>query len=113
MELKVGMYVRYKDHDWLIDTIGTISELLPANGYVIREESCWARKIGENTDRFSHNIIDLIEVGDIVTFKNIFGEKSRVEVDKDFKILDIKQLYSIVTHEQFKSVEYRIGDTNE
>lgn len=56
----------------------------------------------------SHNIIDLIEVGDILTIRDIFGNLSKVEVDENFKLLSGK-IISIVTKEQFENMEYRIG----
>jgi len=120
IKLKVGMYVRYKDHDWLIDTIGTISYVFN-DRYVIKEESSWARHIEENDDKFSHNIIDLIEVGDWVN-----GDKvTRINNIRDGKTVklyfyncymtlnwhkDESKIKSILTKEQFEANVYRIGD---
>ena len=55
----------------------------------------------------SSNIIDLIEVGDILTIKDMLGNTSKVEVDENFKLLSGK-IVSIVTKEQFESMEYKI-----
>ena len=57
----------------------------------------------------SPNIIDLIEVGDILMIKDMFGNVSKVEVDEDFKLLS-GTIVSIVTKEQFESMEYKVGE---
>ena len=66
----------------------------------------------------SHNIIDLIEVGDYVNGKevedvinntiNLF-EQPVLRIDDDYYLIaeDIK---SIVTKEQFSQMEYKVGD---
>lgn len=70
----------------------------------------------------SHNIIDLIEVGDYVNGSKV------IEIEKDYKFIDNEirdilwldnkrnnavwkeTIKSIVTKEQFSSMEYRLGD---
>ena len=62
----------------------------------------------------SHNIIDLIEVGDIITTNNLCGEVTHIEEDKiyttcyDGEYCYDYQIKSIVTKEMFSSVEYRM-----
>lgn len=75
--------------------------------------------IKQNNFKASRNIIDLIEVVDIITYKYCAFEKiytcelenlELLELIKHFieeKAIEIK---SIVTKEQFKSMEYRIGE---
>lgn len=68
--------------------------------------------------KHSKNIIDLIEIKDIVYLRNLKGDvfdfKAEIFDEKtmlDFKIaIDCNEvkLLSIVTHEQFKQVEYKI-----
>lgn len=68
--------------------------------------------------KHSENIIDLIEIKDIVYLRNLKGDvfdfKAEIFDDKtmlDFKIaIDCNEvkLLSIVTHEQFEQVEYKI-----
>ena len=43
----------------------------------------------------SQNIIDLIEVGDILTIKDMLGNLSKVEVDENFKLLSGKIFFLI------------------
>ena len=69
----------------------------------------------------SHNIIDLIEVGDYVNgylvtdvYKPEGNEVFRIEIERDTlkgHIIDkSSQIKSIVTKEQFESIEYKIGE---
>ena len=105
--MKVGEYVRtdncigkvydicHKEEDYykfIIENHGTLR--ICDSDYIVKS---------------SPNIIDLIEVGDILTIRDIFGNLSKVEVDENFKLLSGK-IISIVTHEQFSQMEYRIGE---
>ena len=62
----------------------------------------------------SHNIVDLIEVGDVITTNNLCGEVTHIEGDKiyttcyDGEYCYDYQIQSIVTKEMFSSVEYRM-----
>ena len=72
----------------------------------------------------SPNIIDLIEVGDFITYKKgnmyidipyrVYGtyneilEETELRIDDEY-LKDI-EILSIVTHEQFEAIEYKIGD---
>lgn len=110
MKLEEGMFVRLDD---IIARIITIANKKMIDG----NDGVWfifdKHKSGfyqNTTFKASHNLIDLIEVGDILTFKNLLGNTKKVEVDETFELLDVKQLYSIVTHEQFAQSEYKVGD---
>ena len=128
MKLKAGMYVRTKYGDvFILDKIED-NCLIPRYVYI----PCIITK--EDVTKASHNIIDLIEVGDVITFKNDndvykvicipnkkyacdcfylefnYADKYGVEdiyVSKE----DMEEtLKSIVTKEQFQKMEYRIGE---
>ena len=61
----------------------------------------------------SPNIIDLIEVGDYVNGErviNIIKTHKYLEVSDEEIIIDEKDIKSIVTKEQFESMEYKIGE---
>ena len=45
----------------------------------------------------------------IKSVRDIFGNLSKVEVDENFKLLSGK-IISIVTHEQFSQMEYKLGE---
>lgn len=116
MKLEIGMYVRTKKGEifkfvkienehyrrtWGSDgeTITTVFEL-------------------KNVAKASHNIIDLIEVGDYVngyyvtTGNQNVGSIYIAEIDGLGlkKKLYNKDIKSIVTKEQFESMSYRLGD---
>ena len=104
MKLEVGMYVRTK--------LGSITK--------IENEVSLVRYIGEIPNvRFSHNIIDLIEVGDYVNgekvgyiddcdgaMKEYYYDYEDVEKDCGHYFEEIK---SIVTKEQFESMKYEVN----
>ena len=102
-EIKVGEYIRTKS--------GTIikvtkTKIVGKYYYLDIQEN---RKIVKH----SSNIIDLIEPGDYVNGKYV----QEVKQYKDGKsilafigIIDNEDIKSIVTKEQFKSVEYKVGD---
>jgi hypothetical protein len=118
MKLEVGMYVRTKGGfiEKIISFKSTIS-----NDYVELEDEYYANK--KDILKASHNIIDLIEVGDYVNgcyvreitqfprdnFKTIITETSTGFEDETewFRSEDIK---SIVTKEQFESMSYKVGE---
>ena len=112
MELEVGMYVRTNTGEigkYYINNNG-INMLQTRNNkiYVL-----W--KILE-TYKYSHNIIDLIKVGDLVKLKNgIVAEVSAVYDDKLlFDGLDCfwyeDEIKSVITKEQFQSLEFKVGE---
>ena len=123
MEIKVGDYVRYKKliyHNQGIDDI-RISKIKDIEDAI---ETGYNQKFiffengnGEYEDRIiksSPNIIDLIEVGDYVNGRIVndyiyldkLGLIGLTELEKE----DEKFIKSIVTKEQFKSMEYKVND---
>lgn len=124
MNLEVGMYVRFNYHRATVPIqISKIKEkhyedieryyyYLTDNGLVISEAQIL---------KASHNIIDLIEVGDYVNgYKVSFkGNDYQPFVQCDYPVeygqtnhyrFYEKAIYSIVTKEQFESLSYKLGD---
>ena len=119
MELKEGMYVRTKKG------IGRVTEYTKHEswGYIVKvlgQYSCYTHTSnGELSDviKASHNLIDLIEVGDyvnedLVTFissnpqKNQKG-KHRIILNDSYSLFGkYENIKSIVTKEQFESMKY-------
>lgn len=107
MKLEVGMYVRTKDN---IMQVWKVYEPFFLN-------TKYKQIYNEEILKASHNIIDLIEVGDYVNGhqvigKEIINQEEYVYTVKDrygtyFKNSDIK---SIVTKEQFESMSYKVGE---
>ena len=62
----------------------------------------------------SRNIVDLLEVGDIITTNNLCGQVTHIEGDKiyttcyDGEYCYDYQIQSIVTKEQFESVKFEV-----
>ena len=125
MEIKVNDYVRLKN-----GVIGTIIEIKTVSTNM-RGEHAYAYKLGKTKKynscwvedyaivKHSSNLIDLIEVGDILKLKD--GEKWEVQehqgdgnwIQTEWEVIeneeDLKnKVDSIVTKEQFSSLEYII-----
>ena len=132
MELEVGMYVRTKITDNCncvyirkiteIDTGKALLNQICIDEDIIDgwgDERIWIDV--EDISKASHNIIDLIEVGDYVNgylvnevYNPTGNEVFRIEIERDTLkghiISDNSQIKSIVTKEQFLSMEYKVGE---
>ena len=120
MKLEVGQFVRLKS--------GYICKIININDF--REpnmkygvEANYLKDVmfigDDDILKASHNIIDLIEVGDYVNgcyIQEIKSLKDNVMVcmlDSDYEVESVitnKDIKSIVTKEQFESMEYKVGD---
>lgn len=117
-KLEVGMYVRTKNNPYIPSEIAQMIKMDDKYIYLdIDKDSNVVWEYPEYIEKASHNIIDLIEVGDYVNgllvtrilednetkkkYINLYGSISEWEEE------DIK---SIVTKEQFESMEYSLGD---
>lgn len=122
MELEVGMYVRTKDgyigkieqesyehyNSWRVDEL-----------YYDVDEHEYRTYLKEyEIIKASHNIIDLIEVGDYVNgilIERIWERKNdciffnTIDDEIMFQITN-KTIESIVTKEQFEQMSYKVGD---
>lgn len=118
MKLEVEMYVRtnsgirkcervdrdgtYKFNDEIYNKYG--------DAFVWIDEDDLERYISKS----SHNIIDLIEVGDYVNGLRVHGITDyglEVYMFGDAKeILEENEIKSIVTREQFESMSYKVGE---
>ena len=108
MKLEVGMYVRTKYGDvFILDKIED-NCLIPRYVYI----PCII--IEEDVIKASHNIIDLIEVGDyvngckVIDFMYSKEKKRSVIVDSEIWGFDSEEIKSIVTKEQFESMKYSL-----
>ena len=72
----------------------------------------------ENIKKFSYNIIDLLEVGDVVVTNNLCGEITKIDKENnriyttsyDEEYCSSNDIKEVLTREQFKASSYRIGD---
>ena len=123
-ELNIGDYVRTK---WGIAKIIGIScgeDLWFDNDNIFDEDekeifrynkpSMYSNWADNNIIKSSTNIIDLIEVGDYVNGIKVNNVDNSILIfydsDGDWYITNSKDIKSIVTKEQFESMEYKIGE---
>lgn len=121
MKLEPNMYVRTK---W-----GYICKIININDF--REpsmkygvEASYLKDImfigDDDISKASHNIINLIEIRDYVNGERVIGfgafyyddgtiERTSLMLDRTVTCLD-SEIKSIVTHEQFESISYKVGD---
>lgn len=127
MELKEGMYVRDEYYG-----IGQVKDICtceeckkrgfyePIISYANHTEYVSSyNNMQLYEGKASHNIIDLIEVGDIVTTKHLGLEKEYIEVIDNETSLEILKSYfkeksleliSVVTKQQFESMQYEVKE---
>jgi hypothetical protein len=129
MELEKGMYVRTLKGIAKIVTNDRIARNTDKEMTLLENFNGVLKK---NVIKASYNIIDLIEVGDIITFnfsndvykvlcvpnKEVGLDDFYFEYDMSQEFEDMRmtpemvkgQIKSIVTHEQFESKSYKVGD---
>ncbi len=134
--MKVGDYVRTKQRTFQPPQIARIRKMEKDSGYKNQYyieldhnliQNYEYQIYEEDVDKSSPNIIDLIEVGDYVNghkvldiYKDI-NEQVRMKFGENGLVLAYKSNYdnyylfeedikSIVTKEQFESMEYKIGE---
>ena len=118
MKLEVGQFARLKS--------GYICKIININDF--REpnmkygvEASYLRDImfigDEDILKASHNIIDLIEVGDYVNGHKVLNiEQYQIEVESSaienetWEEIEFYEIKSIVTKEQFEQMAYKVGD---
>ena len=124
MKLEVGMYVRtkYGIAKYIKDLVTreTIYRLIDKKIVYDNVEDWEDCLLDNEISKASYNIIDLIEVGDYVNGHRVleifkdrikFGEDSLVLARKsnyDNYYLYIEEIKSIVTKEQFESMQYKV-----
>ena len=126
MELKPNMYVRTEKNIFKIKKINDEFITIMNTQYVLHHSKFTGHYYFCDDDevytigKTSHNIINLIEVGDYVNGYKITEiiEKPRKCLKTEYKInlsyvyfcFYEKDIKSIVTKEMFSSMEYRLGD---
>lgn len=132
MGLKVGMYVRGSYYQYkgkigeIIKNYQNELEIAYKDGIIKTTVSSF---IDDNFDnngkqyKASYNIIDLIEVGDVITFEGVdecnFPDLLGIQTHliESNELIDFKdmvenesaKLISIVTKEQFESMQYKVS----
>ena len=122
MKLEEGMYIRTK---WGIArfihnlvTKATIYRVIDKK-IVYDNVKHWEDCLLDNEIiKASHNIIDLIEIGDVITTNNLCGEVTKIDIENnkiwiaccDYETCRIEDVKSIVTKEQMESMSYKVGE---
>ena len=122
MEIKVGEYIRTEEYGIIKlkemyfeeGNLNIIDD--KNNGYTFYDIG--DDELVDNLSKHSPNIIDLIEIGDYVNGCKVIdivkGYKviiDKLELDTTtgiYKNIGIKDIKTIVTHEQFKGMEYKV-----
>lgn len=107
MKLEVGMYVKFK----------TLSNQVKVGQIQLIDNSIYELDNNEVTaDKYivkaSHNMIDLIEVGDYVNGVKVTeikdGKPFKEDYNDPYYSYYIDDIYSIVTKEQFEQMAYKV-----
>lgn len=121
MELEEGIYVRtkqgyiakFKEYDEIFDVLRFETPIF-LRSWVPCDYMQKERFMNRYFLKASNNIIDLIEVGDVITTNNLCGEVTHIEGDKiyttcyDGEYCYDYQIKSIVTKEMFESMKYEV-----
>lgn len=120
MKLEVGMYVRLINDVEDIVVINKIANVFETTILTENDGSIYQGEYTkENVVKASYDIIDILEVGDYVNGLKVtsvdktFEGNELIGLEKNFGISKFDNDYiitSIVTKEQFKNMEYRIGE---
>ena len=116
MKLEVGMYVRFESVLCRIDEIVDNYISFDMEIYDHWNEPIFSmnyeRFINDYKPKYSFDIIDLIEVGDYVNGYKVRGTSISTLLLDNFNMIQIDEedIKSIVTKEQFESVQYKVGE---
>ena len=118
MELKEGMYIRYVptigEYTQKISKITKTKNCLLDMCYTLDDKEEVFSSHFDNILGASHNIVDLLEVGDVITSNNLCGQVTHIEGDKiyttcyDGEYCYGYQIKSIVTKEMFENISYEV-----
>lgn len=118
--MKIGDYVRY--YDLNVTEIGQIvGEVEDSEVVIVKDKEGECFDHNKNFIK-SGSIIDVIEVGDYVNGYKVVEigwylplpeeqqKYLKVDCSRLFNALYVEDIKSIVTHEQFERMEYKVGD---
>jgi len=110
IKIEIGEYVRTKNGYILKNTIKEHKHIIDG---IINQNEKYKYEF-DNIEKHSKNIINLIEVGDYVNgYKVEFIQNNEIIYNRNhpYKInLLAKDIKSIVTHERFEQMEYKLEE---
>lgn len=123
MKLEVGMYVRLENDVEDIVIINKISHVFGTSILTENDGSIYQGEYTkENVIKASYNIIDILEVGDIISYSD---EKHEILlIDDELMVRNTGLIYdnnyylpiksiaikSVITHEQMEQMAYKVGE---
>lgn len=122
MKLEVGMYVRLQNDAENIVIINRIANVFETTILTENDGSIYQGEYTkENVIKASYNIIDILEVGDIISFyedidnykkQYVIGIPDLITLDKikDKITNDNIRLVNILTKEQMEQRAYKVGE---
>lgn len=122
MKLEVGMYVRLQNDAENIVIINRIANVFETTILTENDGSIYQGEYTkENVIKASYNIIDILEVGDIISFyedidnykkQYVIGIPDLITLDeiKDKITNDNIRLVSILTKQEMEQMAYKVGD---
>ena len=122
MKLEVGMYARLQNDAENIVIINKIANVFETTILTENDGSIYQGEYTkENVIKASYNIIDILELGDIISFyedidnykkQYVIGIPDLITLDeiKDKITNDNIRLVSILTHEQMEQKAYKVGE---
>ncbi len=106
----IGKIIDIDNAVWNPITIDTKIDLRRHDHY----PKSWLFLKKDNIKKASFNIIDLIEDGDYINGRLYYKERNEIWDEElgwmMFDEIEESQIKSIVTHEQFESMSYKIGE---
>ena len=102
MRLEKGMYVRLYD-----GVIERVESWVPYDNNILTGRMNCRGIMPSEIIKASHNIIDIIEVGDYVNGWEVTAKKDRW-LFVPYKIIENHEIRTILTKEQYKSQVYRV-----
>lgn len=123
MKLEVGMYVRLENDVGDIVIINKIAHVFETSILTENDGSIYQGVYTkENVIKASYNIIDILEVGDIISYSD---EKHEILlIDDELMVRNTGLIYdnnyylpiksiaikSVITHEQMEQMAYKVGE---
>ena len=128
MEIEVGDYVRNEDgYIWQIKKTKDLDNIFIDEDGKVKEiagETVFGDDVIVEITKHSRDIIDLVEVGDYVNGHRVTESKYKqydkyyfIDIDCNdiffgwgIGVIPVDEIKSIVTHEQFSSIEYKVEE---
>lgn len=119
MKLEVGQFARLKS-GYICKIININDFREPSMKYGV--EASYLKDImfigDDDIVKASYNIIDILEVGDVITTNNLCGEITKIDIENnkiwisccDYETCSAEDIKSVITHEQMEQIAYKVEE---